>query len=435
MSCSHESLYFLQLQLIVVFPRKREVFGELHSFSIMYLSLFPPSPSSLSLQSSAQSEQSSNVVKQPSPTNSILLPSTSSPSSNPRNSSPDSGIAIGSQSFCSSGDSVSPPAHGPADSTSLFPPSSSGPQLIASPRKQVRGGSLPQLNSRINPVLVSGQASSLTPPHNTTNMMAPYNPAEMSGPYYQTRRSQQQPSTQFPLNHVPSNYQSGPPPYAAYPPPYGSGTASLMTGQSYPPTYNSLPSYYNHSSNTVSAGGYPATDSSYLAYPDPQPQTPATMLPPPSTCPAYTNNAQTENSVFNSAYSTAMSSPCSSTHSEAITTHIDNTFKEFVTSVAMTTSPTTSPHTVGQLSPQMETQPQSMEVECLKVSEEAGRTGVRLGEVDRQELESTEQALDQQNMTERCVCVCMCVFLYNVSFLNSGLCIVGSSKRQKVLFW
>lgn len=312
---------------------------------------------------------------------------------------------MGSQSFCS-GDSVSPPAPGPADSTSMFPPSSGS--LCASPtavRKNVRANSISQVNTRINPVLVSGQTSSLTPPHNAPNMMAPYNPAEMSNPYYPPRRSQQPPA-QFPLNHTPTNYHLGPPPYSNYPPPYGSATNSHMSGQVYPPAYSSLPPYYNSSS--VSSGGYPssvATDSSYMSYPDPHQPTP-TMLPPPSSRSAYVPDAQTESGLFNgSNYSTALSSPCSSTHSETATPQIESTLKEFVASAVMTTSPVTtcvSPITANQLSP---TRAQTVEMDSLPA--EDGNLVMGEGEEQsRGDQEDTEEeGTEEQTMTNRCVYV------------------------------
>lgn len=355
------------------------------------------------MQSPGHSDQSSvKPPSQPSPSNSTLLPTTSSPSSNAGNNSPDSGIAIGSQSFCS-GDSVSPPAPGPADSTTIFPPSSVAP----SPNKTAtRGNSLSQFSSRINPALIAGQPSSLTPPHNLTNMMAPYNPAEMSSPYYPTRRSQQQQSsTHFPLNHAPSNYHSGPPSYSAYPPPYGS------SGQLYPPSYGSLPPYYGHSGSAPTVG-YPnsasslATDSNYLAYPDPHQPAPAVtasaMLPPPSSRPAYgTETPQTEGGIFSGSYSTtALSSPCSSTHSDTVgATQIENTFNEFVTTNAVTASPTASMSpTANQQSPSLETQ-QSMEVDCL--STEGGNALGR--EVGGCQENTEDESRDEQNMAERCV--------------------------------
>ena len=64
-------------------------------------------------------------------------------------------------------------------------------------------------------------------------------------------------------------------------------------------------------------------------------------------------------------------------------------------------------------------QPQSMDMECLKVSKEGGA----LAEVDRNiELDGTrEQGLDQQSTTERCV-------LY--IFFNSGW-----RETNVFLFW
>jgi hypothetical protein len=348
--------------------------------------------------SPGHADQTSVKPSQPSPSNSNLIPATSSPSSNAGNNSPDSGIAIGSQSFCS-GDSVSPPAPGPADSTTIFPPSSVAP----SPNKgATRGNTLPQLSSRINPALIAGQPSSLAPTHNTTNMMAPYNPAEMSSPYYPTRRSQQQQSSShFQLNHAPSNYHSGPPSYSAYPPAYGT---SGISGQSYPPSYGSLPSYYGHSGSTSSMG-YPnsasslAADSSYLAYPDPHQPAPAVsastggILPLPTSRPAYgTETAQMEGGIFNGSYSTtALSSPCSSTHSETVAaTQIENTFNEFVTSNAVTVSPiaSMSPTANQQQSPKH----QNMDIDCL--STEGGST------VGGYQENTEDESRDEQNMAE-----------------------------------
>ena len=367
------------------------------------------------MQSSGQSDQS--LVKPPSqcsPSNPTLLPSTSSPSSIPGNNSPDSGIAIGSQSFCS-GESVSPPAPGPADSTSLFPPSS-GPSLAPSPRKTAtRGNSLPQLSSRINPALIAGhQTSSLTPPH---NVMAPYNPAEMSGPYYPPRRSQQ---THFPLNHTPGNYHSTLPPYTSYPPAYG---GSGMSGQAYPPSYSSLPPYYG--SGVAASSGYPnsasslVTDSGYLAYPDPNQPAPtvavSAMLPPPT--------APADGGIFNVSYSTAttISSPCSSTHSDTIAaTQIENTLNEFVASTVVTASPAASMSpTVNHHSPSLKTQ-QSMEVECLSTSD-----------VGSGQENTEDEARDEQSMPERCVCV----FSVFVDVHQSTCAVWWVLAVEKLLVW
>ena len=338
---------------------------------------------------------------------------------------------MGSHSFCS-GDSVSPPAQGPADSTSLFPPSSGS--LLAS-RKAARANSLSQLSSRINPALVCGQ-SSLTPPHNAPNMMAPYNPAEMSSPYYPPRRSQQPAAPQFPLNHAPTHYHSGPPPYSAYPPPYGGNS---MSGQGYPPPYGTLPPYYNQGSSASpgysNSTGSLTTDSNYMTYPDPHQPTPAAMLP---SRPAYVTDAQTENSgMYNGSYSTAMSSPCSSTHSETATTQMESTLKEFVTSVA-TTSPSAaasvSPNAANGLSPSMQTQ-QSMEVDSLPAEEM--KLVMEEGEGvsgDRELEDKDEDAPEDQNMAERYVCMwCVCVCLwYACACQNAGVlgrCALGLHQK------
>ena len=181
-----------------------------------------------------------------------------------------------------------------------------------------------------------------------------------------------------------------------------------MPSQTYPPAYGTLPPYYSQSTSA----GYPssanslATDSSYLAYPDPQQPTPAAMIPVPSSRPGFITDTQTEGGIFSGGYSsTAISSPCSSTHSEAAaTTQIENTFKEFVTSVDMTTSPAVScvsPNATNQRSPSLRTQ-QSMEVDYL--SAEEGALVIRGQSGDTGELADTEEdGLDDQNMTERCV--------------------------------
>lgn len=377
------------------------------------------------MQSSTVSDQSSlkQPLSQASPTNTTLLPPTSSPSSNAaENNSPDSGIAIGSgsQSFCS-GDSVSPPAQGPADSTSLFQPSTVA-SMTPSPRKTMsnRVNSLPQLSSRINPALITGQPTSLTPP---PHMMAPYNSAEMA--YYPTRRTQQQPSSHFPLNHTTASYHTGPPPYSSYPPPYGS---SGVSGHTYPPSYGTLPYYNQNSGTAVSSVGYPnsgsslSAESGYMSYEQsqPAPTAPAVsaMLPAPTSRPPYVSDApQTESGIFSGSYSTAnttISSPCSSTHSETVPANrIENTYGEFVTSAPVTLSPTASlspPATAASHhSPSLETQ-QSMDVDCI--SNEGGSVGgvgsdagFRQPETNKEEEETATEDL---NMTERCV---FCVFM------------------------
>ena len=350
--------------------------------------------------------KSSLSQSQASPTGSTLPPASSPSSDHAHNrSSPDSGIAMGSQSFCS-GDSVSPPSQVPADSTSVFPPSSVSmvnPSVQEAKRRaHSRSHSVPHLSSRgVNMVHISGQPSSLTPP---PNMMAPYTAAAMSGPYYPLHRSQR-PAANLSLSHAPTDYHSVPAAYSNGYSTYTGNTHTHMSSQICPPSYNFSPSYYNHGMPTQYPNGNTlASDpNSYLAYPEPQQPTSAVLLPP-SNRQGYQNIGQTD-SLFPNKYSPSSSSPSSSTHSETATSQMESTIKELVTSVAMTSTPTTfaSPDVPKQQSPHAAATDEgleSMEVDTNAVPDLGNLPAVKEEKLKAEEKEVVEKKEEEKEEKE-----------------------------------